>query len=75
MLKISLFILWRDDAYGRNPKDNSYRYGCFYASIEQRDNKKLKGKPVIVGGDPHSRGVVATCSYEARKYGILCYAL
>ena len=42
---------------------------AFYASIEQRDNKNLKGKPVIVGGDPHSRGVVATCSYEARKYG------
>jgi DNA polymerase IV len=43
---------------------------AFFAAVEQRDNPQLKGKPVIVGGPPDSRGVVATCSYEARKFGI-----
>ena len=42
---------------------------AFYASVEQRDNPALKGRAVIVGGDPDSRGVVSTCSYEARIYG------
>ncbi|TDM12059.1 DNA polymerase IV [Macrococcus lamae] len=43
---------------------------AFYAQIEQRDNPRLKGKPVIVGGKSSSRGVVATASYEARKFGV-----
>ncbi|MCC5925742.1 MAG: DNA polymerase IV [Bacteroidetes bacterium] len=43
---------------------------AFYASVEQRDNPDWRGKPVIVGGNPQSRGVVATCSYEARAFGV-----
>jgi DNA polymerase-4 len=43
---------------------------AFFASVEQRDNADYRGRPLIVGGRPDSRAVVAACSYEARRFGI-----
>lgn len=43
---------------------------AFFASVEQRDHPRWRGRPVIVGSGPHERGVVSTCSYEARRFGV-----
>ena len=43
---------------------------AFFAAVEQLDHPEWRGKPVIVGGDPQRRGVVSTCSYEARAFGV-----
>lgn len=43
---------------------------CFYAAVEVRDRPDLAGKPVAVGGAPDRRGVIATCNYEARRFGV-----
>src|SRR5574341_1038951 len=46
---------------------------AFYASVEEREHPEYKGKPLVVGADPKGgtgRGVVSTCNYEARKYGV-----
>ena len=45
-------------------------FDAFYASVEQRDNPELRGRPVVVGAAPSGRGVVSACSYEARAFGV-----
>lgn len=43
---------------------------CFYAAIEMRDFPELASMPLAVGGDPNKRGVITTCNYAARKFGV-----
>src|ERR671936_291254 len=43
---------------------------AFFAAVEELENPELRARPLVVGGDPHGRGVVATANYVARRYGI-----
>ena len=43
---------------------------CFYAAVEMRDNPSLTHKPIAIGGSSDRRGVISTCNYPARKYGV-----
>lgn len=43
---------------------------CFYAAVHMRDDPSLRGRPVVIGGDPSGRGVVAAASYEIRRFGV-----
>ena len=45
-------------------------FDAFYAAVEQRDFPELRNRPIVVGGSPSRRGVVASASYESRKFGI-----
>lgn len=63
-LASELFGSWSGPAIGLMDLD------AFFASVEQLDHPEWRGKPVIVGGSPEKRGVVSTCSYEARKFGV-----
>jgi DNA polymerase-4 len=57
-------------AFSRNRFIVHVDIDAFFASVEVLLNPALRGKPVIVGGLPHERGVASTCSYEARRYGV-----
>lgn len=63
-LASGLFGSWSGPAIGLMDLD------AFFASVEQLDHPEWRGKPVIVGGSPERRGVVSTCSYEARVFGV-----
>src|SRR5438128_4030134 len=62
---------WRDDKRVTLPVILHVDLDAFFAAVEQRDRPELRGRPVIVGGGgPNDRGVVSTCSYEARPFGV-----
>ena len=60
----------RDNAREKARKIIHIDMDCFYAAVEMRDDKSLRNRPLAVGGDPSSRGVISAASYEARKFGV-----
>lgn len=61
---------FHDDGHWRGRAVLLMDLDAFFASVEQLDHPEWRGKPVIVGGDASKRGVVSTCSYEARRFGV-----
>ena len=61
---------WDNDDGYRMRKIIHIDMDCYFAAVEMRDFPELRGKPIAVGGRSDRRGVISTCSYEARKFGV-----
>ena len=71
-LTCATFLARREPKMSEGQQRKIIHIDCdsFFASVEMRDDPSLRGRPVAVGGSPDGRGVVATCSYEARRFGV-----